>query len=37
MLGCHFEQLGEENIFKHIKFRHQMAKLNLEAMEAKLA
>ena len=37
MLGCHFEQLGEEKIFQHIKFRHQMAKLNLEQMEAKLA
>ena len=37
MLGCHFNLLSEETVYKHIKFRHQMAMLQHEAMQKKLA
>jgi len=37
MLGCHFELLEEARVFAHIKFRHQMARIQFDQMQAKLA
>mmetsp|Transcript_1689 Transcript_1689/g.2341 ORF Transcript_1689/g.2341 Transcript_1689/m.2341 type:complete len:124 (+) Transcript_1689:412-783(+) len=37
MLGCHFELLKEETVYRHIKYRHQLSLIHLEQMQAKLA